>query len=41
MEMLGAHLLWSRPAAGVLEHLLQEFHQLVSFYVVFRFSVWS
>jgi hypothetical protein len=27
--MVGAHLLVSRPAGGVLEHFLQELHQML------------
>jgi hypothetical protein len=27
--MVGAHLLVSRPAGGVLNHLFQEFHQML------------
>jgi hypothetical protein len=36
MEMVGAHLLRSWLATGVLEHLLHEFHQFVSFNVVLQ-----
>jgi hypothetical protein len=28
-DMVGAYLLVSRPAGGVLEHLLQELHQVL------------
>jgi hypothetical protein len=28
-DMVGAHLLVSRPAAGVLEHLFQEHHETI------------
>jgi hypothetical protein len=34
LKMVDALLLGSRPAIGILEHLLQELYQLVSFNVV-------
>jgi hypothetical protein len=38
--MVDALLLGSRPAIGILEHLLQELYQLVSFNVVTRLPSW-
>jgi hypothetical protein len=36
LNMVGAHLLRSRPTISILEHLLQDLHQLVSFNIVAR-----